>query len=389
MTVVPDILVIGGGPAGLAAAEVASAAGRSVWVADQKPSLGRKFLMAGKSGLNLTKDTDAEGLIAAVSPAAPQIAAALRGFDAEAVRNWAEGLGQPVFTGTSRRVFPEAMKASPLLRAWLTRLQDRGVRLLPRWRWTGELDPVVFETPEGPATLAPRATILALGGASWARLGSDGAWASYLPTEPFRPANMGFCRQWSAHMRPHFGSPVKPVRLMAGTDCVLGEFVVSERGVEGSGIYALSRILRDRPADLRLDLFPDRSAEALAQRLARPQGRASRANHWRKSIGLTGVKAALVREVLGPAVSDADLPPMLKALPLPLDGPRPMDEAISTAGGVPLAALDDHLMLRDRPGIFCAGEMLDWEAPTGGYLITTCLATGRHAANGALTWVDL
>ncbi|MEM1266993.1 MAG: TIGR03862 family flavoprotein [Pseudomonadota bacterium] len=376
-----DVLVIGGGPAGLAAAEVASDAGRRVVIADRMPSLGRKFLMAGKSGLNLTQATHLAGLIRAISPPASQIEASLAAFDAPAVTTWAEGLGQSMFTGSSGRVFPRAMKASPLLRAWLARLDAAGVDTRRGWRWTGALSPAAFETPEGPRTLPARAIILALGGASWARLGSDGSWTAHLPSTPLRPANVGFERPWSAHMSRHFGAPVKSVRLKVGDVEARGEFVITARGVEGGAIYTLSRALREGGA-LTLDLFPDRSAEDLEARLARPGGKASRATRLRKALGLTGVRAALVRELLGarlPTAAD------LKSLPLALTGPCPLDSAISTAGGVPLSRLNADLML--QPGVFVAGEMLDWEAPTGGYLLTTCLATGRHAGRGAHRWL--
>ncbi|MEL6680299.1 MAG: TIGR03862 family flavoprotein, partial [Pseudomonadota bacterium] len=368
----PEALVIGGGPAGLAAAEVLSAAGHNVLVAEAKPSLGRKFLMAGKSGLNLTKDEPLEAALAAY-PEVRHLAPMLRGFGPAEVQRWAEGLGQPVFTGSSGRVFPRSMKGSPLLRAWLARLAARGVETRTRWRWLGwEGDGHRFETPAGPRILAPKATVFALGGASWARLGADGAWAEAfaargIPLAPFAPANMGFRRAWSEHMRPHFGAPIKDVALTVGTTTVRGEFVLSERGVEGSAIYAVSRLLRAPGACLTLDLAPNRSGEDVAARLARPRGKRTLSNHLRKTLGLSPAKIALLRECGPLPANPGSLAQRIKALALPLDGPRPLDEAISVAGGVAWDGLTPTLELRAAPGQFCAGEMLDWEAPTGGY----------------------
>ena len=376
-----DALIIGAGPAGLMAAEALNAAGIRPVIADAKPSVGRKFLMAGKSGLNLTKDEPFDTFLTAYGEAADWLAPMLRAFGPEQVQDWAKGLGQEVFTGSSGRVFPKAMKASPLLRAWLQRLE---ADIRPRWRWVGwDGDGVRFDTPDGPQTLHPKVTILALGGASWSRLGSDGAWADFIGADvaPFQPANMGFRRTWSAHMVPHFGAPVKPVRLTAGAQSVVGEFIISAKGVEGSAIYAVSGALRDG-AGLTIDLLPDLTVEEIATRLAKPRGKTSLSNHLRKSLKLTGVKAALLREG-GPLPDGAALAARIKALPLVLDGPAPIDEAISTAGGITQNALNDRLMLRDRPGTFCAGEMLDWEAPTGGYLINGCLATGFWAGRAA------
>ncbi|MEL7276618.1 MAG: TIGR03862 family flavoprotein [Pseudomonadota bacterium] len=383
-----DALVIGGGPAGLAAAEVLSGSGHSVLVAEAKPSLGRKFLMAGKSGLNLTKAEPPEVFLGAY-PEGDCLAPMLAAFGPDEMIRWAEGLGQPVFTGSSGRVFPEVMKGSPLLRAWLARLAAAGVEVRTRWRWTGwEGKGHRFATPGGSEVIAPKTTIFALGGASWARLGSDGAWASAfagrgIPLAPFTPANMGFARVWSDHMHPHFGAPVKDVALTVDGHKVRGEFVLSSRGVEGSAIYAVSRLLRDPGATLTLDLLPTLTETAVSARLARPRGKASLTNHLRKTLRLPPVKLALLREA-GPVPPDnADLARRLKALPLALDGPRPLDEAISVAGGVAWQGLTDDLELTACPGQFCAGEMLDWEAPTGGYLLTACLATGRWAGHAA------
>ena len=374
-------LVIGAGPAGLMAAEVLSGAGVAVTVADRMPSVGRKFLMAGKSGLNLTK-VEAD-FAAAYGARPPALEAALRDFGPDEVMRWAEGLGQELFIGSTGRVFPNVMKASPLLRAWLARLADQGVTIRTRWRWTGWYGGAAsFETPDGMERIAADVTVLALGGASWRRLGSDGAWAEWVTeTAPFRPANCGFVVDWSAHMSAHLGQPVKGVRLVAGDLSSRGEFVVSRRGIEGGGIYEVSRAVRDG-AVLTLDLVPDRTLEEVRAALARPRGKASLANHLRKVLRLDGVRAALLNEFGRPFPDD--LASLLKALPVRHDGPRPLDEAISVAGGLRFDALTGELMLRDRPGVFAAGEMLDWEAPTGGYLLTACLATGRHAAKGAL-----
>ncbi len=387
----PQALVVGAGPAGLMAAERLAAAGLSVLVAEAKPSAGRKVLMAGKSGLNLTKAEPLPDFVAAYPEGADWLAPMLAAFGPQAVQDWARDLGQPVFTGTSGRVFPEAMKASPLLRAWLARLAGQGVRLATRWRLTG-LDGTAarFDTPEGARTVTPRVTVLALGGASWARLGSDGVWAGWLggPLTPFRPSNVGLRVAWSPHMTPLFGSPVKGAALSAGAITTRGEFVVSRHGLEGSGIYSVIPAIRDG-APLLLDLFPDLDTAALVQRLTRPRGKASLGEHLRKTLRLDGVRRALALEMLRPLPADPDvLAALLKAVPLAHDGPRPMDEAISTAGGLPRARLTPELMLSDRPGVFAAGEMLDWDAPTGGYLLTACFATGRWAGDAAARYAD-
>jgi len=378
-------LVIGAGPAGLMAAEELAQAGLNVTVVDAKPSPARKFLMAGKSGLNLTKDEPRSLFLSAYGDR-PLLCDIIKEFDGQAVQDWARELGQDVFTGSSGRVFPEVMKASPLLRAWLHRLDWRGVTLRTRWRWTGwDGDALQFETPDGVVTERPDVTVLALGGASWARLGSDGAWADWLAAKgvalaPFQPANAGLVVEWSDHMAKHFGAPVKAVRVMAGDVTLRGEFVVSSRGLEGSAIYAVSRPVREG-AQLTLDLCPDLSEAEVRLRLAKPRGKASLANHLRKSLRLDPVRIALLNEFARPLPDD--LAGVLKALPVRHAGLRPMDEAISTAGGVRFDALDEGLMLTALPGVFVAGEMLDWEAPTGGYLLTACLATGRHAGRAA------
>lgn len=381
-------MIIGGGPAGLMAAEVLGAAGVRVLLADQMPSVGRKFLMAGKSGLNLTKHETAEAFASQFHPRPAALQRALDGFGPVEVMAWAEALGQEVFTGSTGRVFPTAMKASPLLRAWLRRLADFGVELRTRWRWEGwQADGALrFATPDGPVSLRPRATVLALGGASWARLGADGAWVAHLPgqTTPFAAANMGFCVQWSAHMARFFGAPLKSVRLMAGRASTRGECVITPWGIEGGGIYSLSRPLREG-APLTVDLCPDLSVEQIAARLVGQPRKATLANRLRRALRFDPLRIGLLQECGRPL--PADLAPLIKALPVPHQGPRPLDEAISTAGGLCWSALDGDLMLHARPGVFAAGEMLDWEAPTGGYLITGCLATGRHAGLGAVAYL--
>lgn len=377
-----DALVIGAGPAGLMAAEMLGEAGRRVVVLEAKPSVARKFLMAGKSGLNLTKDEDQATFEAAYGQGIAPLVPALRAFGPVEVMGWAEDLGVPLFVGSSGRVFPKVMKASPLLRAWLGRLEGYGVEVRPRHRWAGwDGDDVLVDGPEGRVVLRAGVTVLACGGASWARLGSDGAWTAHVDgVAPFQPANMGFLVEWSEHMARHFGEPVKDVALMAGDQVERGEFVISARGVEGGGIYAVSRALRDG-AKLTVDLLPHLSVDEVRKRLKRGKAKDSLANKLRKNLSMPPVKCALVQEFARPLPED--LAPLIKALPLALTGPRPLDEAISVAGGLRFDRLDGHLMLRDRPGVFACGEMLDWEAPTGGYLLTACLASGRWAGQAA------
>ncbi|RVT82153.1 TIGR03862 family flavoprotein [Rhodobacteraceae bacterium CCMM004] len=382
-------LVIGAGPAGLMAADALLAAGHAVTLAEAKPSAGRKLLMAGKSGLNLTKAEPPEAFCSAYGPEAPQLRPMLAAFGPDAVQAWAEGLGQPVFTGSSGRVFPTAMKASPLLRAWLARLGAAGLDLRTRWRWEGGLDGGIrFATPEGPRTLHPDATVLALGGASWPRLGSDGAWVPWLRSAgvavtPLAPSNAGLSIAWSAHMAPHYGKPVKPVGLSAGDISGRGECAISAPGLEGSGIYRLSRAVR-AGAPVSMDLLPDLDVAAAARRLAAGPPKATTAALLRRMLRLDPTRAALAQEFGRPLPrAPMALAARLKALPVPHRGLRPLDEAISTAGGVAWPALDDDLMLRARPGIYAAGEMLDWDAPTGGYLLTACLATGLWAGRAA------
>lgn len=373
-------LVIGAGPAGLMAADALSSAGQSVVVVEAKPSPARKFLMAGKSGLNLTKDEPLADFLPHYGQAAAALRPMLEQFGPDQVQDWARGLGQQVFTGSSGRVFPTVMKASPLLRAWLHRLTAQGVEIRTRWRWIGGLDAPQFDTPDGQQILHPDVTILACGGASWARLGSDADWARHIaPADlaPFQPANMGFHVGWSPHMQPHFGQPVKNVILRAGDTDIRAEFVLTRRGVEGGGIYALSRPLRDG-APLTLDLLPDLSLETIRDRLK--PSKQSLSNRLRRLLR-DPVKLALVMECARPLSPDPA--PVLKSLPLPLNAPFLMDEAISTAGGIRLTSLTGELALKSHPHIFAAGEMLDWEAPTGGYLLTACLATGLWAGQHA------
>ncbi|PZQ52659.1 MAG: aminoacetone oxidase family FAD-binding enzyme [Rhodovulum sulfidophilum] len=384
-----EALVIGGGPAGLMAAETLGAAGARVLLAEAKPSLGRKLLMAGKSGLNLTKEEPAADFRAAYGAGGAWLAPILAEFGPAAAMDFARGLGQPVFTGSSGRVFPEAMKASPLLRAWLGRLDGLGVVTRTRWRWSGwEAGAARFETPEGPRAVRAGVTVLALGGASWARLGSDGAWAPRLAAAgvalaPFAPSNAGWRVDWSPEMARHFGAAVKPVRLTAGAAAARGEIVVTAAGLEGGGIYALGPALR-AGAPLLLDLAPDLPEATARARLARPRNGASLANHLRKTLRFPPVKVALLREWAPERLADPEaLAQAVKALPARLAGPGPLDTAISTAGGIAADAVDGDLMLRALPGVFAAGEMLDWDAPTGGYLLTACLATGRHAGRAA------
>jgi len=392
-TLPPSALVIGAGPAGLMAAEVLAGQGLRVICCEAKPSVGRKFLMAGKSGLNLTKAEPFDPFLASFEEAAAPLAPILRAFDGEAVQDWARGLGQELFTGSTGRVFPTVMKASPLLRSWLARLESMGVEVRTRWRWLGwEGSAHRFETPEGRQVLEADVTLLATGGASWSRLGSDGAWAEVLRAQriesrPFAPANAALSVPWSDHMTRHFGSPLKGVAWQAGTHHSRGEAALSARGLEGGGIYTVSRGVREGAA-LLLDLAPDLSETEVARRLARPRGKASLANHLRKALSLPPVQVALLQEMARPLPqAPAALAALIKALPIRHRGLRPLDEAISTAGGLPFAALDERLMVKARPGLFAAGEMLDWEAPTGGYLLTACLATGRWAGLGAADWL--
>lgn len=382
-------IVIGAGPAGLMAAEALADAGFAPLVIEAKPSPARKFLMAGKSGLNLTREEPFAAFLNHYDEAADWLAPMLGAMSNDGVADWAKALGIDLFTGSTGRVFPKGMKASPLLRAWLARLAGKGARLQTRWRWTGWQDGALqFETPDGVRLIEAKATVLGLGGASWPRLGSDGGWADILAAEgveiaPFRPANMGFGINWSPHMAKYFGTPVKACALTAGAKSSRGEFILSERGLEGGGIYDISRALGEGAA-LVLDLLPDLTLEQAETRLAAQRGKDSLANRLRKSLKLDPVRLALLQEWGRPLPNDAAaLTRLIKHLAVPLAGPAPITHAISTAGGLRRGDLDESLMLTALPGVFAAGEMLDWQAPTGGYLLTACLATGHWAGQGA------
>ncbi|MBZ0128640.1 MAG: TIGR03862 family flavoprotein [Rhodobacteraceae bacterium] len=386
-------VVIGAGPAGLMAAEALADAGYPPLVIEAKPSPARKLLMAGKSGLNLTRAEPFEDFLAHYDEAADWLAPMLREMSNDGVADWARGLGIDLFTGTTGRVFPTGMKASPLLRAWLARLAGKGVRLATRWRWTGwQGDVLRFETPDGMRLIRAGAPVLALGGASWPRLGSDGSWAEVLAAmgvnvAPFRPANMGFGVEWSPHMAKHFGTPVKACALVAGDRRSRGEFILSRRGLEGGGIYDVARVLGEG-APLALDLVPDLALSQAETRLAAQRGKDSLSNRLRKSLKLDPVRLALLQEWGRPMPDDpAKLARLVKHLAVPLTGPAPIAQAISTAGGIRRADLSDRLMLTAVPGMFAAGEMLDWQAPTGGYLLTACFATGRWAGQGAAAYL--
>lgn len=400
--VVKQVAIIGGGPAGLMAAEIIAQRGHTVTVYERMPSLARKLLMAGRGGLNLTHSEDLAQFIPRYREAADHLRPAITAFTPDTLRAWCEGLGQPTFIGSSGRVFPQAFKASPLLRAWQARLADLGVSIRLKTRWTGwdEQNRLVFTGADGQMqTVEADAVLLALGGASWPKLGSDGHWTDILaargvPIHTLRPANCGFTVGWSDIFRQRFaGTPIKPLALSFGTDQIRGEAMITDTGIEGGAIYALSAPLReaiekDGHATLNLDLRPDLALDALEKRLSTPRGRLSLSNHLRKSAGLSPVAIGLLRE----AGDISTLPPdtlaaRIKALPLRLNAPFGLERAISSAGGIALDALDDAYMLKNLPGVFCAGEMLDWEAPTGGYLLQASFATAVAAAQGLLSWL--
>lgn len=398
----PRVAVVGGGPAGLFAAEQLAAAGCAVTVYDRMPSVGRKFLMAGRGGLNLTHSEGFESFVGRYGEAAGRLRPMLEAFPPSALVGWAEGLGQPTFVGSSGRIFPRALKASPLLRAWLARLAAAGVVVRPRHAWRGWAADgrLRFETPEGEVTVAADATVLALGGASWPKLGSDGGWTDLLAAagvaaSPLRPANMGFDVAWSPVMLGFAGQPLKGIALRFGHRTIRGEAMITDRGLEGGGLYALSAPLReaiyaDGSAALEVDLRPDAALADLTARLSQPRGGHSLSNHLRKTVRLSPLETNLLRETHGRDLPTdaAALARAIKAAPLRLTGVQPLARAISTAGGVALEAVDEALMLRARPGVFVAGEMLDWEAPTGGYLLQACFATGLAAAQGVLAHLD-
>ena len=398
--------VVGGGPAGLMAAEVLARAGVAVTVYDRMPSIGRKFLLAGRGGLNLTHSEDLPRFLARYGAIDPLLARAIVHFPPAALRAWAEALGETTFVGSSGRVFPKAMKASPLLRAWLRRLDGLGVRFVLRQRWTGWNDSgrLRFERAGHTHPVAADVTILALGGASWPRIGSDAAWTTWLAERgvalaPLAPSNCGFTAAWSETLRQFEGAPLKRIALSFGDRSVRGEAIVTRDGLEGGAVYALAAPLRDAiakdgHATIAVDLRPDSAVAALAERLAAPRGKQSLANVLRKAIKLPPVGTALLHEAalatgrpLSSLNADA-LAALIKAVPVRLTGVQPIATAISTAGGIRFDALDEHFMLKAVPGAFAAGEMLDWEAPTGGYLLQACFATGVAAAEGALAWLS-
>lgn len=389
-----EVAVIGGGPAGLMAAETLARAGHHVTIHERMPNPGRKFLLAGRGGLNLTHSEPLDRFLQRYAEAAPFLTPILEAFPPSEVIAWCHGLEQETFIGTSGRVFPKAMKASPLLRAWLARLEGLGVRLVTRSHWISRNADGTLHFADG--TLSrPQAVILALGGASWPRLGADGTWVTALPEvamTPLRPANCGFAVDWSPHLRRHAGSPLKRIALHHQGRTVRGEAMLSAAGLEGGAIYALSAPLRDAIArdgctTLRIDLRPDLTEQDLASRLNAPRGSASLSTHLKRHAGLTPAAIALVQETLHQG-ERTPLPTLIKAVPVKLTAPFGLDRAISTAGGIALDELTATLMLTRYPGLFAAGEMLDWEAPTGGYLLTACLATGHAAGRGAAAWLE-
>ena len=399
------VAVIGAGPAGLMAAEVLAQGGAQVTVYDAMPSAGRKFLMAGRGGLNLTHGEPLPQFLARYREAMPHLTAAIEAFPPNALRDWCEALGQETFVGSSGRVFPRAFKASPLLRAWLRRLNSTGVRLALRHRWTGwdEQGRLLFQTPDGPHAIETRATVLALGGASWPRLGSDGAWAEILAARgvqisPLRPANSGFTVAWSDVFRDRFeGQPLKGVALTFGAHSVRGEAIVTRTGIEGGAVYVLSAELRkaiDRGrATLHVALRPDLDMKELIAKISVPRGKQSLSNFLRKAVSLSPVAIGLLQEVAKTSgaslasMSPAELAKLINAVPIELTGVAPIGRAISTAGGIAFSEIDADFMIPRLPSLFVAGEMLDWEAPTGGYLLQASFATGAAAGRGALKWL--
>jgi uncharacterized flavoprotein (TIGR03862 family) len=402
-----DVAIIGAGPAGLMAAEVLAQGGVNVTIYDAMPSAGRKFLMAGRGGLNLTHGEALPEFLVRYGAAKPQLQPAISAFPPDALRAWSVQLGQPTFVGSSGRVFPQAFKASPLLRAWLRRLDAMGVRLVLRHRWSGWNDDghLLFQTPDGQRAVDARATVLALGGASWPRLGSDGAWAETLAAKcvtvsPLRPANCGFTVAWSEIFRNRFeGQPLKGVALSFGPHAIRGEAMITRTGMEGGAVYALSADLREAvvatgEATLHVALRPDLTSVELTKRLSAPRGKQSFSNYLRKAAHLPPAAIGLLQEaaiasgVLLSAMSAAALADLINAVPIKLNGVASIARAISTAGGIAFDELDADFMIRRLPGVFAAGEMLDWEAPTGGYLLQASIATGVAAGRGALKWLE-
>jgi len=401
------VAVIGAGPAGLMAAEVAAQSGAAVTVYDAMPSAGRKFLMAGRGGLNLTHSEPLPAFRARYGHAEPKLAAAITAFPPDALRAWSAALGQPTFVGSSGRVFPQAFKASPLLRAWLRRLDAIGVQFALRHRWTGWDNDgrLAFTTSNGMRIVEAQATVLALGGASWPRLGSDGGWVDALAAKdvaisPLRPANSGFTVGWSDIFRERFeGQPLKGIALSFGSRTLRGEATITRNGIEGGGIYALSAELREAvissgKATLQIALRPELETSDLVARLSAPRGKQSFSNWLRKAIHLSPVGIGLLQEtaiasgISLSSLSAASLARVINAVPVELAGIAPIARAISTAGGISFDELDADFMIRRLPGVFTAGEMLDWEAPTGGYLLQASFATGAAAGKGAVKWLD-
>src|ERR1700704_1277110 len=402
-----QVAIIGAGPAGLMAAEVLAQAGQGVTVYDAMQSAGRKFLMAGRGGLNLTHSEALPAFLTRYGVAKEHLGPAIEALPPDNLREWSEALGQPTFVGSSGRVFPLAFKASPLLRAWLRRLDAMGVQFALRHRWTGwdENGRLLFQTPDGQRNVEARATVLALGGASWPRLGSDGAWVETLGSKgvtisPLRPANCGFTVAWSDIFRDRFeGHPLKGVALTFGPHSVRGEVMVTRTGIEGGAVYAFSAVLREAIANsgqatLRIALRPDLKMQDLIARLSGPRGKQSFSNWLRKAAHLSPVsigllqEAAIASDVSLSSRSPESLAGLINAVPVELNGLAPIARAISTAGGISFSEIDADFMIRRLPGIFAAGEMLDWEAPTGGYLLQAAFATGAAAGRGALKWLS-
>ncbi|NDP47534.1 MAG: TIGR03862 family flavoprotein [Sulfuriferula multivorans] len=407
----PTVVVIGGGPAGLMAAEVLARGGVQVDLFDAMPSVGRKFLLAGVGGMNITHSEPFDAFLLRYGARVTEIKPLLEAFPPAKLRDWIHGLGVETFVGSSGRVFPMDMKAAPLLRAWLHRLRERGVHFHVRHRWLGwdDRDALRFAADRSEFSTKADAVVLALGGGSWAKLGSDGAWQSLLAQRgigvaSLQPSNCGFdvAGGWSEHLRSRFaGQPLKTMALRFTDEAGniqqrKGELMLSDSGIEGSVVYALSASLRDTiaargPVSIELDLAPDKSLERIVVEVTHPRGSRSLSSHLQSRAGIKGAKMALLNELLSKAQLNDPLAlaHAIKSLPLTLAAPRPLDEAISSAGGVRFDTLDENLMLRDLPGVFCAGEMLDWEAPTGGYLLTACFASGRVAGQGALNYLHI
>ena len=386
------ILIVGGGPAGLMAADFASRSGVEVTLADSMPTFGRKFLMAGKSGLNLTMHEDDITFQTRIIHNNTTIEKALEEFGPIEVIEWANSLGIKTFVGSTGRVFPTEMKASPLLRNWISRLDELGVSRQNRWKLKSISNKVAtFETPQGLLNKSADGIVLALGGASWPKLGSNGDWKSLFDPaelESFQASNCSFIVKWSIKMSKYFGQPLKSIKLSAGSQSSRGEIIISQKGIEGGGIYSLSAQLK-KGEDLILDLLPDWDNGKILKLLTMPWGKSSSSNVLRKRLKLEPVKQAILREFAMDVFKEpALLTKSIKSLKIPLNGTGPIQTAISTSGGVKMGSIDENFMLRSRPGVFCAGEMLDWDAPTGGYLITTCLATGRMAGKRALQFVS-